>query len=660
MKSSEKYKYLSKNVFLFALNSFIPKILSFILIPIYTNILTTSEYGISELLTTTVTLLIPIFSLDICDAAMRFALDKEYDNNSVFSISFRINGIGIFIVSLFSVILYSIGLIKINVYYLIFFIIYYIFTSLHNLFLLFCKGIEKVNSIVWASIINSVITLLSNILFLVVFKFGIIGYLLANSLGLIISVCFLFFHAKLYKYFTKIQKSVLQENMIKYSIPLIFNVIGWWINNASDRYIVAWMLGTGISGLYSISYKIPSILTAFQTIFSQAWSISAIKNFDKEDNDGFIGNTYNLMFFSMSLICSMIMVMNIPLANILYSKDFFTAWQYVPPLLISVVVNCMSSFVGSIYTATNDTKIISISAISGAIFNIVFNIILIYLIGPYGAAISTLIGYFIVLFIRHLYLNKHTNMKISNLNIVLSYVVLIIQMIFAYFKSNFIIFEFFCLICLVILNLSTIKIMISYLNKMLKKFLNKNKKGDTKLNEIQNNENNSSNMHPENSNYTNILVQKEEKSNWIKSNDLTNNKEFLSNLIRKDNNYIKEIDFNKKYDFDLVELIMKETKIYTFQFNNENFLRNGKYPKILSQSHEFIKYVIDKDFNNIAYIDITIIPEEELIKIINYTFKKIYYLQKNGSNITFNQSILNNNEINHNPYFQECLKYIKK
>lgn len=660
MKSSEKYKYLSKNVFLFALNSFIPKILSFILIPIYTNILTTSEYGISELLTTTVTLLIPIFSLDICDAAMRFALDKEYDNNSVFSISFRINGIGIFIVSLFSVILYSIGLIKINVYYLIFFIIYYIFTSLHNLFLLFCKGIEKVNSIVWASIINSVITLLSNILFLVVFKFGIIGYLLANSLGLIISVCFLFFHAKLYKYFTKIQKSVLQENMIKYSIPLIFNVIGWWINNASDRYIVAWMLGTGISGLYSISYKIPSILTAFQTIFSQAWSISAIKNFDKEDNDGFIGNTYNLMFFSMSLICSMIMVMNIPLANILYSKDFFTAWQYVPPLLISVVVNCMSSFVGSIYTATNDTKIISISAISGAIFNIVFNIILIYLIGPYGAAISTLIGYFIVLFIRHLYLNKHINMKISNLNIVLSYVVLIIQMIFAYFKSNFIIFEFFCLICLVILNLSTIKIMISYLNKMLKKFLNKNKKGDTKLNEIQNNENNSSNMHPENSNYTNILVQKEEKSNWIKSNDLTNNKEFLSNLIRKDNNYIKEIDFNKKYDFDLVELIMKETKIYTFQFNNENFLRNGKYPKILSQSHEFIKYVIDKDFNNIAYINITIIPEEELIKIINYTFKKIYYLQKNGSNITFNQSILNNNEINHNPYFQECLKYIKK
>lgn len=657
MKSNEKYKYLSKNVILFALNSFIPKILSFMLIPIYTNILTTSEYGVSELLTTTVTLLIPIFSLDICDAAMRFALDKEYNNNSVFSISFRINGIGIFIVTIFSFILYFIGLIKINIYYLIFFVIYYIFTSLHNLFLLFCKGIEKVNSIVFASIINSVITLLSNILFLVVFKFGIIGYLLANSLGLIISVCFLFFHAKLYKYFTKDQKSEIRTSMIKYSIPLIFNVIGWWINNASDRYIVAWMLGTGVSGLYSISYKIPSILTAFQTIFSQAWSISAIKDFDKNDNDGFIGNTYNLMFFSMALICSMIMVMNVPLASILYSKDFFTAWRYVPPLLISVVVNCMSSFVGSIYAATNDTKIISISAISGAAFNIIFNIILIYLIGPYGAAISTLIGYFIVLFIRHLYLNKHINMKINNLNIVLSYIILIVQMIFAYFKSSFIIFEMVCLICLIILNFSTIKIMVSYLNKILKKIRHKNNRKDTKLEKIKNNENKFNNLQVENSK----LAPKEEKINWTKMNEMIKNKEELSNSIRKDNSYIKNINFDLNYDFNIVDLILEETKIFNFKFKNEYFLRNGKYPTVLCQNHQFVKYVIDKDFNNIGYIDTKNLTEEEIRQIINYTFRKVYFLKEKDNSIKFNQ--LNkfcNNDIVNNDYFQECLKYIQK
>lgn len=660
MKSSEKYKYLSKNVILFALNSFIPKILSFMLIPIYTNILTTSEYGISELITTTVTLLIPIFSLDICDAAMRFALDKNYDNDAVFSISFKINGIGIFIVSLFTFFLYFLGFIKFDIYYLIFFVIYYIFTSLHNLFLPFCKGIEKVKSIVLASIINSIVTLLSNILFLVVFKLGIIGYLLANSLGLIISVCFLFFHAKLYKYITKTQQSIIMKNMLKYSIPLIFNVIGWWVNNASDRYIVTWMLGTGVSGLYSISYKIPSILTSFQTIFSQAWSISAIKNFDKNDADGFIGNTYNLMFFSMTLICSMIMIMNIPLAKMLYSKDFFEAWKYVPPLLISVVVNCMSSFVGSIYTSTNDTKIISVSAISGAVFNIIFNIVLIYLIGPYGAAISTLIGYFIVLFIRHLYLNKHINMKINHFNIILSYIILIIQMILAYFKSSFIIFELICLLCLILLNLNTVKIMICYLNKILKKIFNKNKKKNTKLYEIKTVANNCKNLQIKN-NYENSLVKIRKNGNALKSNETIKDKESLSNLIRQDNSFIKEIDFNKNYDFNIVDLILEETRIYNFNFKNEYFLRNEKYPSILCQNHQFVKYIIDKDFNNICYIDTLNLTKEEIKNIINYTFRKIYFLQEKDNSITFNQlNKFSKNDIINNDYFQECLKYIKK
>ena len=65
--------------------------------------------------------------------------------------------------------------------------------------------------------------------------------------------------------------------MVKFSFPLIFSVIAWWINNASDRYILTWITGISVSGLYAISYKIPNLLSTFQNIFAQAWSISEVK-----------------------------------------------------------------------------------------------------------------------------------------------------------------------------------------------------------------------------------------------------------------------------------------------------------------------------------------------------------------------------------------------
>ena len=75
--------------------------------------------------------------------------------------------------------------------------------------------------------------------------------------------------------------------MIAYSAPLVLNAIGWWVNSASDRYVVTWLCGLAVNGIYSVGYKIPSIINVFQTIFNQAWFLSAVKEFDPQDKDGF-------------------------------------------------------------------------------------------------------------------------------------------------------------------------------------------------------------------------------------------------------------------------------------------------------------------------------------------------------------------------------------
>src|SRR5699024_10406208 len=82
-----KYKYLLKNMGLMTISNFASKILSFLLVPLYTTVLTTQEYGTYDLYTTTAFLLIPLFSVCISDAVLRFTLDKEKDPKDIFSIS---------------------------------------------------------------------------------------------------------------------------------------------------------------------------------------------------------------------------------------------------------------------------------------------------------------------------------------------------------------------------------------------------------------------------------------------------------------------------------------------------------------------------------------------------------------------------------------------
>lgn len=469
---NNKTKYLMKNVILFTLSSFIPKLLTFLLTKVYTEILLPEEYGIFDIINTTASLLIPLLTIDIQDAVLRFAMEKRYEKSKILGAALKMQVVSFLFLIIICVLLNFFGLFNVSSYFYVFLVLYFLSGSLQNIFTFFCKAIDKVSNIVVSSCISVLITTILNLLFLIVLKWGIVGFLLANSIGTIIADIFLFISAKLYKNI-RIKKNNLLPTMMKYSWPLVFNSVSWWINNASDRYILTWYSGVEASGIYAVSYKIPGILTTFQNIFFQAWSISAIKDFDKTDKDGFIGKMYTMMNFSMVLICSLLMILNTPIANFLYSKNFNIAWMYVPPLLISVVFNSLCLFIGGILTAVKDTKAISLSTIIGAIINILLNFVLIWKYSAYGAAIATMISYFIVFLIRLKVLKKHIAMKTNMLTNWISYILLLFQMILAYFNNKFILLQLLLLASIVIVYFRDIRKNLCAIKSKIKTFFGK-------------------------------------------------------------------------------------------------------------------------------------------------------------------------------------------
>lgn len=464
----KKYTSLLKNIGLFTIGSLGSKIITFFLLPLYTSTLTTSEYGIVDLIQSTSQLLMPLLLLSIQDATLRFGMDPQYKKEDVLSTSIKTILRGSLILIIGLVILSYFKIINIELNYLIFLFLIFILGSFNNCFCLYLKAKDKASVIAISGIFCTLITCLVNIILLVVFKIGILGYMIGLVSGMLVQFIYQLFFGKIYKDFHIRRYNDLSNKMIKYSFPLISNSLAWWVNNASDRYILTFMSGIAANGVYAISYKIPTILTTFQGIFYNAWSISAISEFDSDDKDGFIGKNY-MMYSFMSIIgCSLLIILNIPIAKVLYSNEYFNAWMCVPFLLVGTVFNGISQLEGALFAATKKTKEVAKTTIIGAIVNILFNFIFIYLFGAVGAALATMIGYCITWWLRTKSLNSFIKIKINWKMHYFSIFILIIQSILATLNL-FVIIQVFCLLAILILNKNILNNLKSFLFSFLKK-----------------------------------------------------------------------------------------------------------------------------------------------------------------------------------------------
>ncbi len=387
-----KYKRLLKNILMLLTGNFVARVLSFFMVPFYTSILTTADYGTADLISNIVFLVLPVFTLLMEEAVMRFSLDKGNDSREVLAISFNLSTIGFFAALCISPILLLFKSIRPYYGYVV---LYYIVTWLYNLLSNYVKGLDRVGLMATAGVIHTFTYLGLNIYFLAVRKIGVYGYLLAINLSNLVAICFLACTSDALKaIFTPRKKNwKLAKEMIKYSLPMIPNYILWWVNNASDRFLVTFFCGTAVNGVYAVAYKIPTLLNSMTSIFSSAWQISSVDNFGSEESINFYNKVYSFYVGMLFIGASGLILVAKGIAHILYAKDFFDAWRITPILVLAYIFSALAQYLNSIFSASKRTQTLVYSSLAGAMVNIMLNIILIPRFAGSGAAIATCVGY---------------------------------------------------------------------------------------------------------------------------------------------------------------------------------------------------------------------------------------------------------------------------
>ena len=398
----DKYKKLASNTIIFAIGTFSSKILSFLLMPFVTRMMTTGDYGIADLIQQTVNVLIPIVMLQVNSAALRFSLDKAKDKADVFTVGVRTTIIG-FIVFLFFA--YPISLIRINDFrlgdYIILIYVFVLISGFRQLCQQFVRGSGYVKLYAVDGIIATATTLLFTFIFLSPLKMGVTGYILAIIASDACSVIFYTVTAKLYRYIRPhLMEKGIAGQMLKYCVPLIPTVILWWIINVSDRYMITYFVNSSANGLYTAASKIPNFVILFSQIFIDAWQLSAVDEYDSEGRARFFSKVFRVYSGGVFAVASALILFCQLFTKILVAPSYYDSWQFVPILIIATTYSCIVNFLASVYMAEKKSLMALLTASSGAITNIVLNLVLIPKIGANGAAIATVCAFLMVFITR--------------------------------------------------------------------------------------------------------------------------------------------------------------------------------------------------------------------------------------------------------------------
>lgn len=462
-----RYKTLLNDTLIFAIGSIGTKMILFFMVPLYTNYMTSAEYGTADLIFTIAQLLTSFLSVVIFDAVIRFGLSSDNKREEVLLVGFIILGFSAIVGLLIMPIIEMYKIISGWKWYIY---IYVLLSILYSIEFNYLKVINKNKTFISLNILQTGMMACLNMYFLVSKSLGIQGYLLAYILSTLFVDIIVFIKEKLWQDLIIAQfNKFLFWDMLFFSAPLILNNVSWWVINSSDKVMVELMLSATALGIYTAAAKIPALINVIVSIFQQAWGISAVREFETSNDNKYYSDVLKYLFLFTSGVC-MVFVTIIKIFMYYYvGSEFADSWRYVPLLLVSAVFSSVASYYGSMYGALKKSVNNMLTTLLAALFNIGINWVLIPHIGIWGAVIGTVVSYIVVAFARMLDVNRYIKISVKWQTFFPTCSIIVIHAVVVSLNINIYISSAIALLAFTLINICDLKCLTYTLVKSIKR-----------------------------------------------------------------------------------------------------------------------------------------------------------------------------------------------
>ncbi|MDR2908786.1 MAG: polysaccharide biosynthesis C-terminal domain-containing protein [Oscillospiraceae bacterium] len=454
--SDGRLKKLVSNTALFGISTAAAKLISFLMLPVYTGILDTGQYGLADTVFHTGIFLIPVISLCVHESVIRYGMEKNFRRRDIFTTGVLVILGGLALLVILSPFLRKIELVPKPMWLIICFCL---MSALRSTVTGFVRASGFTRLFALDGIVTTVLTAGLSLLFLLVFKLGVTGFVLGTVAADAFSALSMIITLRLYRFFRPggLYRPALRE-MLRYCVPLVPTAIFWAVTNLSDRFFITAMVGIDATGLYGVSARIPTLITLVSTVFIQAWQISAFDGYSaKKEAARFYSTVYRCYSTLIFLAASAVILLCKPLTVFLSDPSYHESWRYVPFLLLAVGFSCLVTFLGTIYNAAKKNAMVTVTTFIGAGINILLNWLLIPDYGPTGAAFATYVSYLIVFIVRAADTRRYLRIDIQPFRLIIIVLLLLGQCYIALAEVKlWVLWEALIFLSLALLNLGNI------------------------------------------------------------------------------------------------------------------------------------------------------------------------------------------------------------
>ncbi len=442
-----KTKQIIKTMAVFFIGNALSKLISFFLLPLYTNKIDPVQYGNYDLAFSFINLLAPLAFFQIWDGMYRIAFDYKDNEDKKVIIS---NALGF---SVIGIVLYLILFFIINCFFEIFYFEYVlIYGLIYGISYLYSSSTRVYLSnklFVFSGLISTLTTAIVNIVLISGFHWDVKSIYLSATIGLLVQILIIEFRVGVIRHFklSHIKANLLRQ-MVKFSIPLCIATISYWLLSGFTKVIIQYFGGGDYAnGIYAVANKFSVFITFVVNVIQFAWNETAYlisieeqaerqKNYESSINIMVIGILFGTAFFCLA---SKVMF------PFMVDSQYYEAIYIVPITIIGTSLNSLASFTGTFFMAEKKTTSIWTTTLIASLVNVVGGYFCTKFFGLLGGVLTLSISFTFLALIRIIIATKMLKIKIKFGKIIIPIITLMFSIISYYLITSILITLFLLL-----------------------------------------------------------------------------------------------------------------------------------------------------------------------------------------------------------------------
>ena len=398
-----------KSSIAFALASAVSAGMSYITTPIFTRVLSSTEYGEVTVYLTwqSVFAIIAMFSLNygvFNNGMMDYKTDRDAYSYSLLKLSNVITIIFAFMVFVFRWIFPN--YLKVETKYLILMFVVFLFNPAYSFWLARQRYEYNYKPALCASIVLAVMGPVVSVVAVVLSRENKVDARIFGLEGTLLCI-YMFFYIRLGKKSNWNCKYGYWKEAFLFNLPLLPHYLSTYILSSSDKLMISELVSKSATSYYSIAYTIASLgLIVWTAINGSLIPYTYAKC--KEKNYHELKRIVNTILVFIAICCVIVILIAPEVIAVLGSKEYRTSVIVVPPIVGGIFFQVHYSLYANVLYYFRKPKWVMVASMISAVANIITNYIFINMYGYMAAGFTTLVCYMLQAGIDYIAMKKES------------------------------------------------------------------------------------------------------------------------------------------------------------------------------------------------------------------------------------------------------------